>query len=352
MRRLIRYFREKPIRLFYTAILLSLVLIPAIRLPGFLFKTELFAKIVADPDHRMVRGDTHFNGLNSDNIRSHHEAADIKDSDFNIIFLGDSYIYGFLLNPTQAPPTQLEMILRKKYHRSDINVINFGWTSSSPILSQRLLNDLGKKYKPDLILLSIDMSDYRDEWFYKSVLQQRGFYFYVTRHPRLSYLLKALLELLEPYLDWHSRLFGYSGSGGYFVARQPMETSINLFDDLYATLLQINADTRDTFRVPFVVFAPPRHWQYTDKESPDSWENGSFDALGPYALENYRYFSSKQGEMPFPFYTLLDEFKQTKEYPLSFKVDSHWNKHGARFFAERVSEKISPILDNELNAKP
>jgi hypothetical protein len=286
--------------------------------------------------------------LNSDNIRSPHEAKDIKDSDFNIIFLGDSFVYGFLLNPEQSPPAQLEKILRKKYHRNDINVINFGWTSSSPILDLRLLQDIGKKYKPDLILLTLDMSDYRDEWFYKSTLQERGFYYYVVRYPRLCFALKEFLEVITPIIDWHTQLFGYSGSGGYFVARQPMEKSINLFDDIYATLLQMNDYINSQFDVPFIVFIPPRHWQYTNKEAPDSWENGSFDTLGPYALENYRYFSSKQPETPFPTFTLLDEFRSTDQFPLNFRVDSHWNKQGALFYAEKVSEKISPILDSKL----
>jgi hypothetical protein len=310
---------------------------------------EMFAKIVADPDHRMSQDDKHFSGINSDNIRSHHEASNIKDSDFNIIFLGDSFTYGFLLNPTQAPPTQLEMILREKYRRNDINVINFGWTSSSPILDLRLLQDIGKKYKPDLILLTLDMSDYRDEWFYKSTLQQRGFYRYVVRYPRFCFVLKELLGAIEPIVDWHTKLFGYSGAGGYFVARQPMEESLNLFDDIYATLLQMNSYINDQFDVPFIVFIPPRHWQYTDKEAPESWENGSFDTLGPYALENYRYFSSKQAETPFPTFTLLDEFRSTDRFPLNFRVDSHWNKTGAHFYAEKVSEKIAPILNSKLS---
>lgn len=351
MRRLLNYFREKPSQIFHAIILLCIIAFLVVKLPGFAFRMEMFANIVNNPDHRMVKGDKHFSGLNSDNIRSSHEATDIKDSDFNIIFLGDSFIYGFLLNPTQAPPTQLEIILREKYQRDDINVINFGWTSSSPILDWRLLQDIGKNYKPDLILLALDMSDYRDEWFYKSVLQERGFYRYVVRYPRLSFLLKQILESIEPVFNWHTDLFGYLGAGGYFVARQPMEQSLNLFDDIYATLLQMDRYISETFHTPFVVFMPPRHWQYTDKEAPHSWENGSFDALGPYALENYRYFSSKQTEISFPIYTLLDEFKNTQQFPLNFKVDSHWNRHGARFFAEKVSTKIAPILEKKLQEK-
>jgi hypothetical protein len=296
----------------------------------------------------MQREDKHFNGLNSDNIRSPHEASQIHVSDFNIIFLGDSFTYGFLLNSEQSPPSQLEKILREQYHRDDINVINFGWTSSSPILSWRLLQDLGEKYKPDLVLLALDMSDYRDEWFYKSVLQQRGFYRYVVRFPRSCYFLKRLLEGLEPVVDLHTRLFGYSGAGGYFVARQPMEMSLNLFDDIHATLLQMNTYTRDTLHAPFMVFVPPRHWQYTDKEALDSWENGGFDALGPYTLENFRYFAGKKADTPFPLIPMLDDFRQTDRFPLNFKVDSHWNKNGARFFAEKVAEKIAPTVEKTL----
>lgn len=348
MLRLIRYFRAKPTRIIHATILLGVVVFLAINAKNFIFGMEMFAKIVNDPDHRMQLGDKHFNGLNSDAIRSIHEARDIKDSDFNIIFLGDSFIYGFLLNREQSPPSQLENILRKHYNRDDINVINFGWTSSSPYLDLRLLKEMGGKYKPDLVLLAVDMSDYRDEWFYKSILERRGVYQFIARFPRISFFIKKSLETLEPWINWHAKIFGYSGQGGYFVAKQPMEASLNLFDDIFDTLLQINDYSTNTLHAPLIVFMPPRHWQYTDNESPDSWENGSFDALGPYALENYRYFAMRQKETPYPLFTLLDEFRSTTQRPLTFRVDSHWNKHGAKFFAENVSKKIYPILDKSL----
>lgn len=338
MKKLFQYFRQKPVRMFYASLLLAAS-------AGFLyagakqvFDAEVFAQLVKNPDHRMTASDNHFSGLNSDNIRSTHEAADIKDSDFNIIFLGDSFIYGFLMSPEKSPPVQLENLLREKFHRNDINVINFGWTSSSPYLDYRLLQDLGRKYKPDLVLLNIDMTDYRDEWFYKSVILQRGFYRFVVDYPRLSYHLKTLLALISPVVDWHSPLWGYSGDKGYFVGRQPLEKSLNLFDDLYATLFMLDDYSRNTLHAPFVAFVPPRHWQYTDKEAPDSWEKGGFDTLGPYALENFRYFEQKKAQTTFPLIPMLDDFRKTDRFPLNFKSDSHWNKQGAQFYAERVAD--------------
>ncbi|MCC7516143.1 MAG: SGNH/GDSL hydrolase family protein [Pseudomonadales bacterium] len=337
MTRLLRYFRDKPIRLFYASLLIAFTALLTHQTASLLFEMELFAKLVHDPDHRMQQGDKHFSGLNSDNIRSPHEATDIKDSDFNIIFLGDSFVYGFLMASELSPPAQMEKLLREKYQRDDINVINFGWTSSSPILSLRLLQDLGARYKPDLVLIAVDMSDYRDDWFYASVLEQRGFYRYIVQFPRIAYLIKKIMEVLQPLIDLHSPVWGYSGEGGYFVAKQPLEKSSNLFDQVYHSLLQLNDYTHNTLHVPFVVLLPPRHWQYTDQESPQSWENGSFDALGPYALENYRYFDSKRSTMPFPWATFLEDFRNNPQRPLTFAKDSHWNKHGALFFAERTA---------------
>ena len=344
MKKLLAYFKEKPSRIFYTILLLLFTAGLLYGLMVTVVYAEIFAKVVNDPDHRMQQGDKHFNGLNSDNIRSPHEADQVREQDFNILFLGDSYIYGFLMASELSPPAQLEKILREKHPDQTINVINFGWTSSSPYLSYRLLKDIGAKYKPDLVLLAIDMSDYRDEWFYKSVLQERGWYRYIKRFPRIAYCVKRISEWLLPVTDWHTPIWGYSGSGGYFVARQPMEESLNLFDDVYDTLLLLNDYSRDTLHAPFMVFIPPRHWQYTDKESPGTWEYGSFDAMGPYALENFRYFESKQSVAPFPVVMMLEDFKKTERFPLNFKVDSHWNKHGARFFAEKVAERIEGLV--------
>lgn len=339
MKALLAYFSNKPQRVVYAALWLTLLGVLAWRAGLLLYQAELFATLVHNPDHRMTP--QQFTGLNSDHIRSSREADAFPEQDFNIVFLGDSFVYGFLLpQESMAPPAQLEQILREQYHRDDINVANFGWTSSSPFLSRRLLDDIGRKYHPDLILFALDMSDYRDEWFYQSVIQQRGFYRWVVAWPRSTFFLKHFLEMLSPWLDWHKRLFGYSGEGGYFVARQPMEVSRHLFDEIYASLLEMDKQAK-AMNAPLVVFMPPRHWQYTDKEAKDSWENGGFDVMGPYALENYRYFAEKK--TPFAFVPMLDDFREAKVFPLNFQVDSHWNKKGAHFFAERVAWHLQQL---------
>jgi len=296
--------------------------------------------LIEDIDHRMEANSEKF-FTNSDGIRSPHEASNIESEDFNIVFLGDSFVYGFLLtNEAFPPPAQLEETARQHFQQDNINVWNFGWTTSSPILSLRLLQDLGEKYQPDLVILAVDMSDYRDDYFYRHMLEGDGIFHYINNYPRSTYLLKQFLGWVDPYTGWHKDVFGYTGHGGYFTAREPMEENLGLYDELYDSLMQLYDYTENTLEVPLVVFIPPRHWQYTDKESPETWENGSFDAMGPYVLENYRYFDSKRSDTPFAIISLLEDFQQSDDYPTTFRKDSHWNKKGAKLAADSIFKHL------------
>jgi len=295
-----------------------------------------WVSLARDVDHRMKPYDKKF-FTNSDGIRSEREASSIGENDYNIIFLGDSFIYGFLLTHKEfPPPAQLETILRAHYSRNDINVWNFGWTTSSPVLELRLLKDLGKKYHPDLVILAVDMSDYRDDYFYRHLIKGDGAYEYIKKYPRTMYVFKQLLTYVDGFTGWHKDVFGYVGNGRYFAATQPLEDTRVQFDELYDSLNQVYDYCHNELHVPLLVIIPPRHWQYTDKESPNTWESGAFDALGPYVLENYRYFDEKRPATPYPLISLLDDFKNSGVFPTTFDKDSHWNQHGAKLAAEAV----------------
>lgn len=308
--------------------LAALLALPVLR---YVVATSWMATLLRDVDHRMTPAD--FADLNSDNIRAARDADGIHPDDFNIVVLGDSYVFGFLLPARFSLPQQLEDQLRAHYGTDRINVWNFGWTSSSPYLSLRLLRDIGKKYQPDLVILNLDMTDFKDDFFYRSVLEKRGPFRHVDQFPHIVAQMKLLTSLMPMAEGLHRRWFGYPTGGDYFVARQPMSESLVYFETVLDSLSRIHAYSRDELNAPFVVFFPPRHWQYTDQESPDSWEADAFDVLGPYALEPFRYFESLRGDLPYPFIPLLDDFRQVTEFPLSFRGDSHWNATGARVAA-------------------
>lgn len=277
-----------------------------------------------------------FPDLNSDNIRSLREADDIEIGDFNIILLGDSYVYGYALSEDEAPPAQLEALLREYYGTERINVWNFGWTSSSPYLSLRLLKDIGRKYQPHLVVLNLDMTDFKDDFFYRSVLERQGLFHYFDRFPALVAQAKFLTYRWSFLGSLHERWFGYPAENDYFVTRQPMKHSRLYFDTVLESLAQLHQYSRDELGVPFVVFFPPRHWQYTDREAPNSWERGGFDELGPYALEPFYYFDAVRADLPYAFVPLLEDFRQSEDFPLNFRADSHWNPLGARVAAQMM----------------
>ena len=325
---------------YYTLALLLAALL--LGLTAFVVKHTLAASewvsLSRDIDHRMKR--PKFNDINSDGIRSPRETSEIRDGDFNIIFLGDSFVHGFILQYKLAPPKQLEEIAREHFKTDRINVWNFGWTTSSPILQYRLLKDLGKKYQPDLVILAVDMSDYKDDYFYRHMIAGDGVYAYVKKYPRTFYVLKQFLTYVDGWTGWHKKVFGYTGKGGYFAATQALQETRPQFDELYDSLNQVYDYCQNELHVPLVVVIPPRHWQYTAKESPHSWENGSFEAMGPYALENYRYFDEKRPVTPYPLISLLNDFKNSTVFPTTFDKDSHWNQHGAKLAADAIFNHV------------
>ncbi|HEY9035162.1 MAG TPA: SGNH/GDSL hydrolase family protein [Pseudomonadales bacterium] len=318
---------------------------------GHWIMVDHWVALVADVDHRMKPGD--FPDLNSDNIRSLREASSIRDGDFNIIVLGDSYVFGFLhRNADTAPPAQLEHWLREHYRTDRINVWNFGWTSSSPYLSLRLLKDIGAKYHPDLVILNLDMTDFKDDFFYRQLIEGNGLYHYVKQYPRLFFHIKGLFAGVPFLRPLHQRWFGYPADGDYFVTRQPQQDSLRYFAGVRESLDQINAYSRDVLHAPFVVMLPPRHWQYTDKESPDSWEQGLFDVMGPHALEPFHYFEGVGPMLDYPVISLLSDFRETNQFPLNFKGDSHWTPAGARFAAQAIARHCFDIgCFDELNSR-
>ena len=162
-------------RLVNLAVLLgvSIVCLVALEVIGrtILLRDKLY--LVNDVDHRL---DPDWEGVNDDGLRENREAADISPDAFNILMLGDSYVMGLGLPVDRAPPAALEAELRRRRPDLDVNVLNFGWTSASPLLSHRQLRDIGHRYHPDLILECVDMTDMHDDIKYRRLLDRDGVY--------------------------------------------------------------------------------------------------------------------------------------------------------------------------------
>ncbi len=327
---------------FLYLLLIAVVSYGAFRLIGDeLYGFILWQKLIEDPDHRWKPHERE--DINSDGIRSFREANEFDTNDFNIIFSGDSYTFGHLLSAEQAMPTQFEKIARLAYPAKNINVVNFGWSSSSPYLSLRLLHDKAEKYHPDLVIFVLDITDFKDDYFYQHVIEKIGNYKFIVEHPYLAHFPRQLARKYDSYTHWQETLLGFPDFSIYFVAHQPYEKSVPFFDRTYNNLLNMNYFVTRELHAKFVVFIPPRHWQYTDKESPESWERHNYVTMGPYVLNNFVYFNEKAKTAPFPIISLLEDFKKTTVFPTTFTRDSHWNATGAQLAAQLIFEHCKKL---------
>ncbi len=100
---------------------------------------------------------------NSLGLRDHEYAAPKPAGVFRILMLGDSFTEGWTLPLVGVVAKRLEQSLALRCP-SQYEVINAGNASYSPILEYLLLKDIGPRLRPDLVLLSFDMTDVHDDF--------------------------------------------------------------------------------------------------------------------------------------------------------------------------------------------
>jgi hypothetical protein len=327
------------------------------------FKAALLARIAAtyqtDVDHRMWPDGKE---INSDGARFRGEPEDLADDDFVILFLGDSFTYGFNLFYEDAYPYVAERIFREADCDANVRAVDFGWTSSSPLLGLRLLRQVGFKYRPDLIVYGLDMTDFHDDLRYELKLREQNDYAFdqsailerliSTRLPwavPAMPLLRAITDRLRSSDD---------GSGGeliaglavpgpnerYFATNHPLDVSRSAIElGVMKNLAEIERYARDLLGVGLVVAVLPRSFQYSDRESPRNWEANEYEPLGPYVREPFRYFEQVAPTLPYPVVSLLSAFAESDEFPLYLPTDPHWNERGAALAGRTIARALAEL---------
>ncbi len=188
---------------------------------GALLRRTLGEDNVADVDHRLKPNARR--GINADGIRNPHGPEHYGDDSWNVVFLGDSYTYGVYVKAEHAFPALVGRLLDEASLPRPVKVANFGWASSSPLLSLRLLRDIGARYRPDLVVLCLDMTDFHDDLRYSRLLAASE-----TRLSPSRFLLRRS-GLDRPLARAQERL-GLRGPAEppaerFFSARQPLHES-------------------------------------------------------------------------------------------------------------------------------
>ena len=294
--------------------------------------------MIRDVDHRPTQAGPN---MNSDGIRGTPESADFRAEDTNLLCLGDSFTYGFRVKAHQAFPSLVGEQLREQLGTEDLRVINFGWTSSSPLLSYRRLVDSGEAYKPDIVVLNIDMTDFQDDIRWGNMLDKRGMYALYERTP----IAIRMASSWAPDL-FKRALFATVGKpplDRFFITEAPLEETRSWFAPLVSSVEAIEAwcAQRD---LPFVLIILPRCYQYDEREAPGSRERRLYTTMGPHAQEPFRFFEAYAREVSYPIVSLLSAFAGGESYPTCFEDDPHWNASGHRVAARAIASVLAPVL--------
>jgi len=104
-------------------------------------------------------------GLGEYDMRGTRYSLDKEPGTQRLVFLGDSFTYGFTL-PEQTVPYHLESLLKSRFPGMKFEVLNFGFVSYSPLIEEVVYRELVSPLKPDLVILLYDTFDPQDDVLY------------------------------------------------------------------------------------------------------------------------------------------------------------------------------------------
>ncbi len=283
---------------------------------------------------------------NADRVRGEFGGSPFREEDVNLLFLGDSFTFGFGL---ESADRAFPALVAEELSSSSVTMrsANFAWTSASPILALRRLEEIGERYHPDLVLYCFDMTDFHDDLRYGAQLDRRGIYWFYAKVP---ILLSALQKHVPALFDGLYGALNNLPRDRYFHSAQPLERSRQ---DMQTAIDGVDemAEWARARNLPFVLFVLPRTYQYSARESPKNREATFYRVLGPHSLEPFRFFDEIAKTREYPMHSLLAAFQETAEFPTAFEDDPHWNEAGHRVAAEAMvhallsEPTIRPLLE-------
>lgn len=168
--------------------------------------------------HRFIRNasgryqSTEFNTeyrINSVGLRD-REFGEKPSGTFRILVLGDSFTEGDGVESSETFSKVLEARLNGEKRPLRYEVVDAGVGSYSPLLEYLYLKQEGLALKPDLVILSLDMSDFYDDISYTALLRRDDEGFPLAVSPGGFQSRQAgLLSSVKDFFKDHTRLYNF-----------------------------------------------------------------------------------------------------------------------------------------------
>lgn len=306
--------------------------------PHLVFKLRLVQYFAAqDPDHWPKGSGPDWN---EDSLRGTPPAREFTSATLNVVFLGDSFTFGQGVPPKQTFPFLVGDSLRAALPDAQLRVANFGWSSSSPLLSYRRLLAIGERYHPDVVVMCIDMTDFGDDIRWGNLIEENRIYWFYDKLPITLRAAQAIApEAYERFVAWTvdgpARRFFHS-EAPFEETRRHMQPLVDNVTKIHAWCTARGAD--------FVLVALPRSYQHSAREAPRNWEAKEYEVLGPYALEPFKLFDELRAQGDYPVLSLLEAFQKTEAFPLCLEHDPHWLPAGHKVAAEALAPPLIELV--------
>jgi len=290
-----------------------------------------------DPDHWPISIGPEGN---EDFLRGTLPASEFTPDTVNVVFLGDSFTYGNYVTAQQTFPKLVGDRLRVALPGTELRVANFGWTSSSPLLSHRRLVAVGERYHPDVVVLCVDMTDFGDDIRWANVIDKNRIYWLYDKLPITLRAAQAIApRAYERFVAW----IVDAPARRFFHSEAPFEETRRYMQPLVDNVAKIHAWC--TARgAEFVLVALPRSYQHSAREAPRNKEGKEYEVLGPYALEPFELFDELRARDDYPVWSLLATFQSTEVFPVCFEHDPHWNPAGHQVAAEALAPPLIELV--------
>jgi lysophospholipase L1-like esterase len=274
--------------------------------------------------------------------------------------LGDSFTAAFNVAEQDTFSQKLEEMLQNHIPNRNIQVINAGVASYSPLLEYLFLREKGLKLEPDLVILNFDLSDIFDEARYWHIadLEVDGTIVRVNEIPELiplnrwvNYQISKHSFLYTRYIRrylTHSKISFTENVNSYSKQNEksfetdflaPLRENANYNPTLYwhwpkISLRQIKK-LADEQQIPLIITTYPYPPQVNGTEWPER-EMAKFELGKIYPPTNMENLEAIAKNMDIPIINSLEAFQESNKTPLYFQRDFHFSPNGHQVFAEEI----------------
>ncbi len=289
------------------------------------------------------------------------EIGEKKPGVYRIVMLGDSFTMGEGVRDDQTFP-----YLAERYLNGDgggkYEVVNLGIESYSPVLEYLLLKKYIGVLKPDMVVLNFDMSDLRNESYYRSQARYDKEGDVTAVDGVREYEMRSRDRFETAYIWIRDNLALTNGLigilEGYFGSETEMEHRTLLVHTLDAPQPVGSAESYrmaedgimrakrlcDEHRCAFVLSVYPWGHQVNGRE----WVPGRYDYIPEGArisdrtVDELGRFAAKNGIDFFNAFPVFRAYDGGE--PLYFRHDPHWTPAGQRLMAETLAGFIEEKL--------